>query len=225
LATESPQLREQKIHQIHAAIKALVYGAEKVFTTKRRIFQVHLIRARQVATTCLDADCQKAIERLQCEIHQVTPAKCKFFNTLLQWHKQQPLREVGTKTTGLRCKLAKELALKKTAAKDEAYGAANMTANKRLQFRIRLSDAESEATTWSLADTEHVTNQLEREICDITSNEQKQFQTEFSIHLIEFEAWWETVGIQALQKMIEQRVIHFGYPKMHLVSHISGSIR
>jgi hypothetical protein len=113
----------------------------------------------------------------------------------------------------------------KPAAEDEAYGAANMTADKRLQFQIRLSDAETEATTWSLADTERVTNQLEREIYGITSNEQKRFKTEFSIRLIEFEAWWETIGIQALRKSIEQHVIHFGYPKMHLVSHISESIR
>ena len=113
----------------------------------------------------------------------------------------------------------------KAAAEDEAYGAANMTADKRLHVQIRLSDAETEATTWSLADTERVTNQLEREIYGITSNEQKRFKTEFSIRLIEFEAWWETIGIQALRKSFEQRVIHFGYPKMHLVSHISESIR
>ena len=113
----------------------------------------------------------------------------------------------------------------KAAAEDEAYGAANMTADKRLQFQIRLSDAETGATTWSLADMERVTIQLEREIYGITSNEQKRFKKEFSIRLIEFEAWWETIGIQALRKSIEQRVIHFGYPKMHLVSHISESIR
>jgi len=46
LATESHQLREQKIHMIRAAMEALVYGAEKVSTTKRRIFQVRLNRAR-----------------------------------------------------------------------------------------------------------------------------------------------------------------------------------
>jgi hypothetical protein len=75
-----------------------------------------------------------------------------------------------------------------------------------------------------LANTERVTHQLEREIDGITSNEQKRFKQEFSIRKIEFEAWWETIGIQALQKTIEQRVIHFGYPKMHLGSHISESI-
>jgi hypothetical protein len=47
---------------------------------------------------------------------------------------------------------------------------------------------------------------------------------EFSIRLIEFAAWWETIGIQALRKSIEQRVIHFGYAKMHVVSNISESI-
>jgi len=100
-----------------------------------------------------------------------------------------------------------------------------MTADKRLQFLIRLSDAETESTTWSLAETERVTNQLEREIYGITSNEQEQFRTEYSIRLIEFKAWWETIGIQVLRKSIEQLVIHFGYPKMHLMSYISESIR
>jgi hypothetical protein len=100
-----------------------------------------------------------------------------------------------------------------------------MTANKRLQFRLRLSDAETEATTWSLPDTERVTIQLEREIYGITSNEQKRLKKEFSIHLIKFEASWETIGIQALRKTIEPHMIHFGYPMIHLVSHISQSIR
>jgi len=94
-----------------------------------------------------------------------------------------------------------------------------------MQFQNRLSDAETEATTWSLADSERVTNQLEREIHVITSNEQMQFMKEFSLHLIGSEAWWETIGIQALRKTIEHRIIHFGYPKMRHVSHISESIQ
>jgi len=59
----------------------------------------------------------------------------------------------------------------------------------------------------------------------MTSNEQKRFKTEFSIRLIEFESVWETISIQALRKTIEQCVIHFGYAKMHVVSHISEPIR
>jgi hypothetical protein len=106
----------------------------------------------------------------------VTPAKRKLFDKLFQRHKRQLLQEVGTKATGPRSNFAKELAPKKTAAEDEAYGAANMTANKRLQFWLRLSDAETETTTWSLADTERVTIQMEREIYGITSNEQKRFK-------------------------------------------------
>jgi len=42
LATESHQLREQTIHTIRAAMDVQVYGAEKVTTSKRRQFQVHL---------------------------------------------------------------------------------------------------------------------------------------------------------------------------------------
>jgi len=162
---------------------------------------------------------------LECEIHQVTPAKRKLFYKLFQHHKRQLLQEVGTKATGPRSIFAKELALRKAAADGEAYGAANMTTDKRLQFQNRLSDAETEATSWRLADSERVTNQFEREIYGITSNEQMRFKKQFSLRLIEFEAWCETIGIQALRKTIEQRVIHFGHPKMHLVSHISESFQ
>jgi len=38
LASESHQLREQKIHKIRAAMEAHVYGAEQVSTTKCRQF-------------------------------------------------------------------------------------------------------------------------------------------------------------------------------------------
>jgi hypothetical protein len=59
LAMESQQVLQQKIDKIHAGMEALVYGAEKVFSTKCRQFQVCLNRARQAATTWTDADCQK----------------------------------------------------------------------------------------------------------------------------------------------------------------------
>jgi len=88
-----------------------------------------------------------------------------------------------------------------------------------------VSPAETEATTWHMDEMERITNQLERVIYGITLNEQKRIKKECSIHLIEFEASWETIGIQALQQTIEQLEISFGYPKMHLVSHISDSIQ
>jgi hypothetical protein len=75
-----------------------------------------------------------------------------------------------------------------------------------------------------LADSERVNIQLERDIHDITWNEQMRFKKVLSIRLIEFEAWLETIGIQSLCKTIQQHVMHFGYPKMHLLSHISTSI-
>jgi hypothetical protein len=121
---------------------------------------VHLNRTRQAATTWSDADCQKVLERLERNIHQVTPAKCKLFDRLFQCHERTLLQEVGTKTTSPRSKFAKELALKKIATEDKAYEAANIAADLGLQFQIHLSNAETEATTWSLADTERVTTQL-----------------------------------------------------------------
>jgi hypothetical protein len=68
-----------------------------------------------------------------------------------------------------------------------------MNATMRLRFQIRRSDAQTEATTWSLTDTEHVTIQLQSEMYGITWNEQKRFNTEFSILMIEFEAGKESI--------------------------------
>jgi Ribonuclease G/E len=108
---------------------------------------VCLDKAQQTATTWSNADCRKAIEQLERKIDQVRPATCKLFDKLFQYDEQQLLQEVRTKTTGPRNIFAKELAINKAAAQDEAYGAAKMTANERLQFLIRLSNAETEATT------------------------------------------------------------------------------
>jgi len=64
-----------------------------------------------------------------------------------------------------------------------------MTADKRVQFQVCLSDAEIEVTTWSIPDTDRVVNQHRREIYDITTNDQIRFTKEFSICLVKFEAW------------------------------------
>jgi hypothetical protein len=42
--------------------------------------------------------------------------------------------------------------------------------------------------------------------------------------LIQCGAWWKATSIQALQKTIEH-VTHIGYPNIHHLSHISGSIQ
>jgi len=49
---------------------------------------------------CSDDDWFRAIEQLECDIHRVTPAKCKLFDQLLQHHQRQVLDVVGTKATG-----------------------------------------------------------------------------------------------------------------------------
>jgi len=181
---------------------------------------VRLNTAQQVASIWSDADWQRAIEQLECKLHQVTPAKGKLFDKLFQHHERQLLQEVKTKATGPRSIFAKKLAQIKTAAEEEAYGTVNMTADKRVQFQVCLSDAEIEAATWSITDSNRVVNQLEREIYYITSKDQMRFMKEFSIRLVELEAWWQAIGVQELQKTIKQCVIHFGYRMMHLVSQI-----
>jgi len=95
LAMESYQFRKQKLHNIHAAMEALVYGAEKVSSTKCRQFQVRLNRAWQAATTWTDADLQKAIERLEREIHRVTPGKCNLFDNFANIMSDNYCRKLG----------------------------------------------------------------------------------------------------------------------------------
>ena len=62
LATEFQQQREQRIHKIRAAIKAIVNGAENVSTKQRRQIHVRLNRARQAATNGSHSDCPNVIE-------------------------------------------------------------------------------------------------------------------------------------------------------------------
>ena len=100
-----------------------------------------------------------------------------------------------------------------------------MSLNKLVGFQVGLSDGSTEATTFSITDMDHVGNQREREIYGITSSHQMQFNMEFSIYSIQFEAWRQAMCIQELHKTIKQHVIHFGYPTMHLVSLISVSLR
>jgi len=51
-----------------------------------------------------------------------------------------------------------------------------------------------------------------------------RFRKEFSIRLVKFEVLLQPVDVQVLQTTIEQRIIYFGYPKMHLVSPLSEFI-
>ena len=147
LARGSHMLHEQKIHKLRASMELQVYGAEMVTTTQRRQFQVRLNRARQGAMTWSDAVRQSAIERLECNIHQVPPSKSKPFDKLFQHHKRQLLHTVGTKATGPRSPFAKKLTQIKTAAEEVVYEAANVTADKRVEFQVCPSDAETAATT------------------------------------------------------------------------------
>jgi len=102
---------------------------------------------------------------------------------------------------------------------------ANMTTDEQLQFQIRLSNLETEAMTWSFPDMECVTIQHEREIYGIPSNEQKRVKKDFFIQLIDFEGCCETINIEVLRNTIQQHMIHFGYPKIHLWNDVSESIR
>jgi len=71
-ARELHQLQNQKIHQNHAAMEALMYQDSKVGTIQCIQFLVHLDKAHLATTRLLDADCQKAMEQFELEIQQGT---------------------------------------------------------------------------------------------------------------------------------------------------------
>jgi hypothetical protein len=98
-------------------MEAVVCGTENVCSTKHRQFQVRLNSSRQAATTWADADRPKAIDPLERDLHQVTPATRKLFDKVLQHHARQVLQEVGTMATGPSSTFAKQLGLMKTAPK------------------------------------------------------------------------------------------------------------
>jgi len=206
-------------------MEVLVYRAGNDSTTNQRQVLVSLNWARQAGTKWSDADCQMATVQLECKIYQGTPVKWKLVNKLSQHHEQQLFQEVETKATGPWRIFAKTLAQIKTAAAEEAHGVAHMTPDKQVQFQIDLSIVETEAETLGLVDMEHVTDQLSREIYNITWNMQKWFNKELSVRLVMFDAWWETVNFRELQNIKKYCIMHFGYPKMHLVSHILESIQ
>jgi len=73
-----------------------------------------------------------------------------------------------------------------------------MTAYKHVLSQAIQSGMDIQATTWSICGTDHFLSLLESEIYGITSNDQIQFRKEFSIHLMEFQAWWQSVGSQEI---------------------------
>jgi len=118
----------------------------------------------------------RAIEKFERVIRLMPPVTHKLFSKLFQHLELQLLQEVGTMTTSPRSTYVKRFAPMKTLAGDEVSGAVNITADICMDFRLYLSNAETEATTWSLAKKNHIVSQAEREIYGITSNEQMQFK-------------------------------------------------
>jgi len=184
MARESYQLCQQMICKICTATEALGYGAERFPQQNVGNFMCAWTEPNKQQPLG-----QMLTIRRQMSNWRMTPVKRKLFDKLFQCHGRQLLQEVRTKATGPKSIVAKSLALMNTAGDDEAYKMANMATNKRLQFQIRLYDTETEATTWSLPDTEWVTTQLQRVIYGVTLKEQKRFKKQFSIRLNQFEAW------------------------------------
>ena len=125
------------------------------------------------------------------------------FDKLFQHHKRPLFQEVMSKVSSPRSTFAKKHVQMKTAAEEEIYGVVDMTADKHVEFLVRLSNAETEATIWSIADTDSIVSQLEREIYGMSSNQQMRFKTKSSIRLIKIQARWQAISVQELRKPVE----------------------
>lgn len=94
----------------------------------------------------------------------MTLTKLKLLSKLLQHHARELMQGVGTKITVPRSIFTKKLAQPNTAAKEVIYEVANWTANKNVESQVSLSNTETEATTLSIPDMDHIANQLENDI-------------------------------------------------------------
>jgi hypothetical protein len=74
---------------------------------------------------------------------------------------RQLSQKLGTLLSGSRTTYAKKLLQIQTAAKEKLNRAVNITGCKQVEFRVYLPNAETEETTWSIMDTDHVVSQLE----------------------------------------------------------------
>lgn len=73
----------------------------------------------------------------------------------------------------------------KSATDEEVYRASIITCNKCVDFQIHPPNTRIEANTWSIADTDHIVNQQQREICGITLTQQMRFKKRFSLYMIQ----------------------------------------
>jgi len=164
LATESHLLWELKIDKIRDAIQVQVFRAEKVTTPTQSQFLVHLNRVWKAATKRSDADPQRTMSNWSL--------------TSLQWHllnirvliyypymmRDNYCRKLGLRQPVPEAHLQKTLAQLNMATEEEGNWAANTTTDMHAEYQVHLSNAETDATTWSIADTDLIVNQLERDM-------------------------------------------------------------
>lgn len=94
-----------------------------------------------------------------------------------------------------------------------------------MEYQVQLSNIETEAMAWGMADHNVFTDQLEGEIYHNTSNEQMQLYKVLILLLVKWELFWEVVGIQEFQEIIQHYVIYSGYSMLTHVIHVSDSNR
>jgi len=91
----------------------------------------------------------------------------------------------------------------KTTAEEVVDGVVNMSSNKNVEIQVYPSKAETEATTWRIADKDCIVSRRKTEIYHITSNDQIWLKKELSIHLIKFELWWHAISFRKLRQTIK----------------------
>lgn len=99
-----------------------------------------------------------------------------------------------------------------------------MTANHSVECQVDEPCVVTGAITRCITDTNRIAIDLQREIEGITSNEQECLQQEFTIGVISYDSWWQSIGVYHHQNTIEHHVNWIGLSDIHLMTHKSESI-
>lgn len=115
------------------------------------------------------------------KIDQVIPDRPMLVIILFLQQDQQLFQEVRTNATGPRSIFPKQLDQMNNAIDYKSCRVANITPDNGVQYLICIFLAETDASTWSVADLESTADRQGREIYGITSNEQHKLKMELYV--------------------------------------------
>lgn len=80
-----------------------------------------------------------------------------------------------------------------TALAEQIYQMANLTPDKHVEFQVNLFNTKAKAMKRCIVDMKLITDNLERDICNIYSNVLKWIKKEISLYTLEYKDCLETI--------------------------------